>query len=209
VKPDVNGAPRARSGIPPTPQSGVQSTSSSATGVNYGPLPTLVGHHIRKAYSHLFETFTEALGEFGLAPGQYSVLALIGLNPGLSQMALADAAGIDATTMVPITERFAKAGWVRRTRRPEDRRVYSLRLTPQGEAILRKAGPLVEAYERKLTAALSSAERAKVRELLARIADIETADERSSAGTAPAAKSSGRARSPRRGVGRQRRPRVG
>jgi DNA-binding MarR family transcriptional regulator len=133
-----------------------------------------VGYLVRKAYSRLFQSFTEALKDLGLAPGQYNALLLIGLNPGLSQMALADASGIDRTTMVPITERFAKAGWVRRTRRTEDRRVYSLRLTPSGEAVLRSAQPLIEAHEKELVAALRPAERSMLRALLARIADIET-----------------------------------
>ena len=144
--------------------------------IDYGLLPTLVGHCVRKAYSHLFETFPEALGDIGLAPGQYNALMLISLNPGLSQMALADAGGIDQTTMVPITNRFAEAGWVLRTRRTEDRRVYSLRLTPQGEAVLRKAQPLAGAHEKKLTAPLSSAERVKLRDLLARIANLGAED---------------------------------
>jgi DNA-binding MarR family transcriptional regulator len=147
-------------------------------------LPTLVGYQVRKAYSRLFQSFTEALEELGLAPGQYSALLLIGLNAGLSQMALADAAGIDPTTMVPITNRFSKAGWVRRTRRAEDRRLYSLRLTPSGEAILKKARPLVEAYEKRFASALSPGERTKLRTLLARIADIE-ANQAAEASKAP------------------------
>ena len=151
-------------------------TAQSDNGsVNTGPLSTLVGHHVRKAHSHYFKTFTEALSELGLAPGQYAALILIGLNPDLSQLALAAAAGIDPTTIVPITERFARDGWVRRLRRPEDRRVYRMRLTPEGEAIMARARPLVEAYERKLTAKLSSAERLRACELLARIAAMETA----------------------------------
>jgi DNA-binding MarR family transcriptional regulator len=173
MKSDVNVASRARSGARSTATSPAQAGPEPA--IHYGALPSLVGHHVRKAYSRLFQSFTEALGELGLAPGQFSALMLIGLNPGLSQMALADAAGIDGTTMVPITNRFAKAGWVRRARRPEDRRVYSLRLTPEGKAVLAKARPLVEAYEKKFTAVLSAAERAKLRELLARIADAEGA----------------------------------
>jgi DNA-binding MarR family transcriptional regulator len=150
-----------------------QAAASAPVRVEDGPLATLVGHRVRKAHSHYFKGFSEALAELGLAPGQYSALFLIGLNPNLSQLALAEAAGIDPTTIVPITERFARDGWVRRIRRPEDRRVYRLRLTAEGEAVLAKARPLVEAYERKLTARLSSAERIKVRELLARIGNME------------------------------------
>src|SRR5688500_57016 len=69
--------------------------------IDYGPLPALVGYRIRKAYSRLFQSFSEMLKELSLAPGQYSVLLLIGLNPGLNQMMLAEATGIDRSTIVP------------------------------------------------------------------------------------------------------------
>ena len=152
---------------------------------------------MRKAHSHYFKTFTEALSELGLAPGQYAALILIGLNPNLSQLALAAAAGIDPTTIVPITERFAKDGWVRRIRRPEDRRVYRLRLTPEGEAVMAKARPMVEAYERQLTAKLNSAERLKARELLARIAAMEVDPTMSSVRKRSAASAAATSRRPR------------
>jgi DNA-binding MarR family transcriptional regulator len=142
--------------------------------IDYGPLPNLVGYQVRKAYSQLFQTFTDMLQEVGLAPGQYSALLLIGLNPGLSQMALADATGTDRSSIVPITKRFAKEGWVQRTRRTADRRLYSLRLTPLGESILHKAERLIEAHEKQFVAPLRPAERVLLRKLLARIADADT-----------------------------------
>jgi len=159
--------------------SGRRSAKESASNsereeIDYGPLPSLVGYQIRKAYSRLFQTFTEMLEEVGLAPGQYSALLLIGLNPGLSQMALADATGTDRSSIVPITKRFADKGWVRRTRRTADRRLYSLRLTPSGETILHKAQSLIEEHEKQFVAPLSLAERVMVRTLLARIADADT-----------------------------------
>jgi DNA-binding MarR family transcriptional regulator len=141
--------------------------------MSYGFLPALIGHQVRKAYSKLFQSFTDALGTIGLAPGQYGALQLIALNPGLSQMALAAATGMDRTAMVPITNRFAKAGWVRRSRRSDDHRVYSLELTPRGEAALEKVLPLIEAVEKQFAAALSRDEQKTTRMLLARIADSE------------------------------------
>lgn len=117
--------------------------------------------------------FTDMLTGLGLAPGQYSALLLIGRNPGLSQNALADAAGIDRTALVPITRRFERLGWIRRARRAEDRRVYSLELTSEGERILDRAWPLIQEHEQRLTAGLTRAEVERARALLARIADGE------------------------------------
>lgn len=143
----------------------------SPCAVDFGAMPGLVGYRIRKAYSYLFQTFTVMFKELGLAPGQYSVLLLIGLNPGLSQIELAEATGLDGSTIVPITNRFVKLGWVRRVRRRSDRRFYSLAITPSGRAILEKAQPIIEAHERDLVAALSERERVSLIELLARITD--------------------------------------
>jgi DNA-binding MarR family transcriptional regulator len=111
-------------------------TCSDLEAINYGPLRSLVGYRIRKAYSRLFQTFNEMLAEVNLAPGQYSALLLIALNPGLSQMQLAEATGLDRSTIVPIADRFVRMGWITRTRREDDRRTYSLQLTPLGRSII-------------------------------------------------------------------------
>jgi DNA-binding MarR family transcriptional regulator len=139
--------------------------------ISYGHLPGLVGYRIRKAYSYLFQTFTFMLQDPGLAPGQYSVLLLIALNPGLSQLALAEATGLDGSTIVPITNRFAQRGWIRRIRRRNDRRFYVLSIAPAGRAILDRVRPIIEAHERNLVVGLSKAECHALIELLAKITD--------------------------------------
>lgn len=110
-----------------------------------------------------------------LAPGQYSVLLLIGLNPGLSQMDLAAATGLDGSTLVPITNRFEKLGWIRRARRSEDRRFYSLRVTPAGQAVLDNARPIIDAHERQLVSRLTERERHTLIDLLTRISEYPVA----------------------------------
>lgn len=140
-----------------------------AAGIDYGHMPSFVGYRIRKAYSYLFQTFNAMLKDLNLAPGQYSVLLLIDLNPGLSQLAIAEATGLDGSTIVPITNRFVKLGWIRRTRRKDDRRFYALRTTPDGHAVLEKARPIIEAHERQLVAGLNEHECRVLTELLSRI----------------------------------------
>ena len=150
---------------------GENAASAPSVQIDYGPLPSLVGYWVRKAYSYLFQTFTLMLREIGLAPGQYSVLQLIALNPGLSQMALAEATGLDGSTIVPITNRFVKLGWIRRVRRKDDRRFYELRITQTGQAVLDEARPIIEAHERNFVAGLSDAECRTLIELLSRVTE--------------------------------------
>jgi DNA-binding MarR family transcriptional regulator len=171
--------------------------------VDYGLLPSLVGYRVRKAYSYLFQTFTLMLRDVGLAPGQYSVLLLIALNPGLSQMALAEATGLDGSTIVPITNRFVKLGWIRRVRRKDDRRFYELRIAQAGQAVLDEARPIIEAHERNLVAGLSEAECRTLIELLSRITEnrsVRTLLAKGKAGEGAAAQPQRRARR----TGRQR-----
>jgi DNA-binding MarR family transcriptional regulator len=143
------------------------------TDIAYGSLPGLLGYNVRKAYSRLFQTFTDMLRDLPLAPGQYGVLLLISMNPGMSQNLLADATGIDRSAIAPITNRFARFGWIRRTRRSEDRRFYSLEITPKGQDILNRAQPLIEAHEDQFVSSLTATEEALATTLLARIADSE------------------------------------
>jgi DNA-binding MarR family transcriptional regulator len=148
-------------------------SSVGSPSIDYCQLPDLIGYRVQKAHSRLFQMFADMLTGLKVAPGQYSALVLIGLNSGLSQNALADACGIDRTALVPITRRFERLGWIRRSRRTEDRRVYSLELTTEGERILDCAWPLIQEHEQRLTAGLTRAEVDRARMLLARIADSE------------------------------------
>jgi DNA-binding MarR family transcriptional regulator len=76
-------------------------------------------------------------------------------------MTLAEASAIDRTTVVPIINRFVRLGWVKRSRRSEDRRMYSLHVTAAGRSILDRALSLIEAHEEQLVKALSPQERAQ------------------------------------------------
>lgn len=137
--------------------------------IDYGPLTQIFGYQLKRAYSYLYRTFVAELRELKLAPGQYSALVLISLNPGLSQIDLAAATGLDGSTIVPITERFEQLGWIRRTRRRDDRRLYALRITPVGQEVLDKAKPLIAGRQRRLASILSPDERRELIDVLARI----------------------------------------
>ncbi len=137
--------------------------------MNQGRLFDFVGYRIKLAYSLVFQSFNDMFADLDLAFGQYSVLVLIGLNPGVSQLALAQAAGLDGSTIVPITNRFAKRGWIKRVRRSDDRRVYAVRITPIGQAILDSANLLIEQHDRQLLASFTQKERETLKALLGKL----------------------------------------
>jgi len=137
--------------------------------IDYGPLPALIAYRLKRAYAYSIQTWDTLFKQLGLPYGQYSVLLLIGLNPGLSQLALAKAVGLDGSTLVPIMNRFFKLGWIRRVRRRDDRRVYSLRVTPAGQAVLDKARAALKEHDEDLTSPLTIKERATLLELISKI----------------------------------------
>ena len=61
-------------------------------------LDALVGHAgyaVRRFQIWIFQDFIRTLGDVDIRPTQYSVLTVIGANPGLSQMAVAKRLGIE------------------------------------------------------------------------------------------------------------------
>jgi DNA-binding MarR family transcriptional regulator len=148
-----------------------QGAADSGNGINYGPLPHLTGYRLKRAYAYSIQTWDSLFRTLGLAYGQYSVLLLIGLNPGLSQLALAESVGLDGSTLVPITNRFVRRGWIRRSRRKDDRRTYALRVTPAGQAVLDEAATILKNHEDDLTSPLTSRERATLLQLLSKLTD--------------------------------------
>ena len=137
--------------------------------IDYGILTELVGYRLRRAQAAVFGHFLSSVGEHGVTPGRFGVLILIEANPGLSQSALAEALGIERSTMVTVIDRLESRGWVERISSKTDRRSYALALTAAGTDLLARATPLVRRHERQFNAGLSEEEKAALIELLERI----------------------------------------
>jgi DNA-binding MarR family transcriptional regulator len=139
--------------------------------IDYGPLADLIGYRLKRAHGYSLQRWQTLWDTLPIPYGQYSVLLVISLNPGLSQLVLAESVGLDGSTLVPITNRFVRRGWIRRGRRKDDRRTYALRLTPAGQAVLDKARKILKAHEQDLASPLSIREQASLRRLLQKITD--------------------------------------
>lgn len=137
--------------------------------IDYGILTGLVGYRLRLAQAAVFDHFLDSVGEHGVTPGQFGVLILIEANPGLSQSALAEALGIERSTMVTVIDRLESRGWVARKSSKTDRRSYALALTKAGAGLLARVTPLVRRHERQFNAELSEEEKATLIELLERL----------------------------------------
>ena len=72
-----------------------------------GVLPTLLGYRLRRAQQAVFRDFASAVAE--ISPGRAGMLLLIDANPGVTQGRLAQAVGLDRSTMVGGTTRSSRA----------------------------------------------------------------------------------------------------
>lgn len=123
--------------------------------LDMGALDHLIGYQLRRCALRSQARFAEFMAPLGLAPGLFGVLHLIALNPGRTQIDLAQAAGLDRSTLTLMLDQLSKKSWVER-RPGADRRSFNLYITPEGQALWQAALTEVEAHEAEITAPLSA-----------------------------------------------------
>ena len=142
-------------------------------GVDMGELAHSIGYNLRRAQLRVFEHFAASFGGLDLRPGQYSVLVIVGRNPGLRQSAVASALGIQRTNFVPLVDELERRGLVERRASPVDRRSHALHLTEAGEKLLAAALERQERHEDEWAARAGVPDRAAFVAILQRLADLD------------------------------------
>ena len=132
-----------------------------------GPLPGLLGYRLRLAQQAVFRDFARAIPE--ASPGRAGILLLIEANPGVTQSRLAQAVGLDRSTLVGVLHALEARSLVER-RRGEDRRTNGLWLTRTGQALVASLKRRIRTHERRVAARLSAAERVQLLALLEKLA---------------------------------------
>lgn len=121
--------------------------------------------------AHAATKFAERLGAFELTPPDAGILRLLRIAAGMSQQELAARLQIHPSRMVSIVDNLEKRGFVERRANPDDRRLYSLRLSQAGEEALERIGRVAREHQDALLASLSQEERDTLAALLLKIAD--------------------------------------
>jgi DNA-binding MarR family transcriptional regulator len=132
-----------------------------------GVLPGLLGYRLRLAQQAVFRDFGESVSE--LPPGRVGILLLIDANPGVTQSRLAQAVGLDRSTMVGVLHALEARALVER-RRGEDRRTNGLWLTRGGRTLMASLKRRIRAHERRVAARLTAQERGHLLLLLEKLA---------------------------------------
>ena len=132
----VGPAPAERERVVARNREAVVPGSDSIGDIRLGFLSDCVGFHFRLAQDASYRTFATHHDRDLIKPGRYLGLAIIHLNPGISQSALGRAIARDKSTVSPLIKDLQKKGFINRTASTQDSRSVTLSLTGKGERTL-------------------------------------------------------------------------
>jgi DNA-binding MarR family transcriptional regulator len=134
--------------------------------IDLGTLNVRTGYFVRRLQVWIFQDFIRTLKSVQIRPAQYSVLVLIGANPGLSQADLADTLGIERARLVRLLDELDRRGLTARLPSTRDRRSHALFLTAEGQEAMARIERLVARHEEHVTEKLGGARRKALIRLL-------------------------------------------
>lgn len=134
--------------------------------LSLGVLDGHLGYFLRRIQVWVFQDFLRTLERVDIRPAQYSVLAVIEANPGLSQSDLADFLGIERARLARMLDRLEKRGLAKRKASPRDRRSHALFLTGEGQKTLKRIKALAAQHEVHLTEKLGAEKRRAMIDML-------------------------------------------
>lgn len=118
--------------------------------VDLGCLPRFLGFNLRRAHLCSWRQYVAVIGENNIRPGLFSLLALVGSNPGIAQIELGKHLGIDKASIVALLDRLEQDGMLDRLRSTRDRRRQGIYLTARGTESLESLVSQVRALERQM-----------------------------------------------------------
>ena len=137
--------------------------------IDFDELPTYVGYQVRRTQAKIFAEFEAALKDFEFTPGSFGVLTLIRANPGITQVTLAAAFGVDKSTMSPVIFRLEKRDLIRREVLASDRRCHALFFKEAAEETFLAAREKIRFFEHNVATRLTRSEQHELARLLAKL----------------------------------------
>jgi DNA-binding MarR family transcriptional regulator len=157
-------APPARSA---RKRSGNGATKPADDEIGLDALAGHAGYAVRRFQIWIFQDFIKTLAAVDIKPTQYSVMTVIGANPGLTQMAVAKRLGIERARLVHLLDSLERRKLVKRIKSKSDRRSHALHLTIRGEASLQTFKQLAAEHERHVEEKIGKQNRARLLDILA------------------------------------------
>jgi MarR family transcriptional regulator for hemolysin len=120
------------------------------------PATEPIGLQLTRTAKLVSRAFDDALAEAGGSLPMWQLLISLKAQPRGMQRDLANAVGIEGPTVTHHLNRMERAGLLKRTRDPENRRVHRVELSADGEAMFQRLRQAVVAFDRRLRAGLTS-----------------------------------------------------
>lgn len=161
----ANKTPPAARRVAPTP----------AGQLGEGPLHRILGYRLAQATVTTLQVFEAQVAEaFDLRPVEFTVLALVHENPGVTGGQLATALSVTPSNITMWIDRLSKRGFVEREPHPQDRRALHIRISAAGADVVRQATERLFEGEHHAMAALTPGERMLLVELLDKVGRART-----------------------------------
>jgi DNA-binding MarR family transcriptional regulator len=135
-------------------------------------LDGLLGYRLRRAQGAMHRDYMATVSSLELTQKQTATLWLINANPGVAQVSLAAALGMDRATMMAVTDRLEDRNLLVRKRSTVDRRRQELYLTPAGQSALRKAKARIGEHEQRFKRMFKPSELAALLSALEKFRDF-------------------------------------
>jgi DNA-binding MarR family transcriptional regulator len=127
-------------------------------------------HLIKRCQQYFGDLYAREAGSCELTKQQFTVLAALENNEGVSQTALVEMTGIDRSTLAEMVRRMLERGLVSRERTEQDARANAVAITSNGRKALRVARSAADRAEKLLLDSLPPSERTKFIKALSLIA---------------------------------------
>ncbi len=148
------------------PASGSRHADATDQEIGLDALAGHAGYAVRRFQLWIFQDFIKTLAAVDIKPTQYSVMTVIGANPGLTQMAVAKRLGIERARLVHLLDSLEGRKLVKRVPSTTDRRSHALHLSAQGQEALRKFKKLAAQHERHVADKIGKENRERLLQIL-------------------------------------------
>jgi DNA-binding MarR family transcriptional regulator len=129
-----------------------------------------LGYVLNRAAGRMKRAFDRRLAEHGLTTSQWSILACIAGEEGLTQMELGRRSLFDRPTTTGILTRLEERGVIERRQSPTDSRARAIYFSVDGRTLFARLPAMAAAVNAIATKNLSAAERRQLFDLLNRVA---------------------------------------
>lgn len=137
-------------------------------------------HLLRRCVQYANDLFSRESSASDLTKQQFTVLAAVEQNEGISQTDLVGLTGIDRSTLAEMIRRMIDKGLLDRERTESDQRANAVRIAPAGKKALRAARSASERVERTLLSSLTAGDRARFVRMLVIVASQAEGEQPSS-----------------------------